>query len=269
MTSSPAAPSARASSSGAAPVDVAATTTAAAGAVGQSPHITKDNIDTFDYFQLFGLVRPAAGATPDIDVAAVRRVYRRLSLRFHPDKDDSDEARHAFEVVHTALETIIDAVKLAAYVKSQAEAAASPSAAGAGHGSEEAVRQRQRAQQAQDEAQLAADQLAQRAQERVAREAAARQAAQEREEAAQRLLAELTGSLHTPFQQMEAELVREWDVDAEMVATKTAEVLKLLRQLAPAEGGDEQAWKAGRGVWGAHVMLHEETTRKRGREASV
>ncbi|CAG9580925.1 DNAJ family-like protein [Leishmania major strain Friedlin] len=233
---------------------------------GQSPHITKENIESFNYFQLFGLATPTASsaaaacggsgggsdaAIPDIDVAAVRRVYRRLSLRFHPDKDDSDEARHAFEVVHTALETIIDPTKLAAYIRTLVEEGGG--ADGSGFPGEE-VRQRQRAHQAHVEAQWAADMLVQRAQERLAKEAAARQAAQEREEAAQRLLSELTSSLNTPFQLMEAELVRDWDVDEEMVAVKTKEVMKVLRHLESADG-----------AWASHLM-HEGASRKRYRE---
>ncbi|AYU82265.1 DNAJ family-like protein [Leishmania infantum JPCM5] len=232
---------------------------------GQSPHITKENIDSFNYFQLFGLATPTAtsaaastggsgggsdAAIPDIDVAAVRRVYRRLSLRFHPDKDDSEEARHAFEVVHTALETIIDPTKLAAYLKTLVEG----SGAGGSRVPGEEARQRQRAHQAHVEAQWAATMLVQRAQERLAKEAAARQAAQEREEATQRLLSELTSSLNTPFQLMEAELVRDWDVDEEMVAIKTKEVTKVLRQLESADG----AW--------ASYLMHEGASRKRNRE---
>ncbi|KAK7195966.1 DNAJ family-like protein [Novymonas esmeraldas] len=236
----------------AAPASAAATAAASSAATpnataAASPHaITTENIDSFDYFHLFGLASPVAAgssssvAMADVDVAEVRRTYRRLSLRFHPDKDSSDAARHAFEVVRTALETIIDPVKLAAYVKSLTDATSAGGAGGiGGSGSAEDARQRQRAQQAQEEAQWAADLLVQRAQERLAREAAARQAAQEREEAAQRLLAELTSTLNTPFRQMEAELVRDWDVDADMVETKTVEVVALLQQLTPA---DDAAW---------------------------
>ncbi|KPI86043.1 DNAJ family-like protein [Leptomonas seymouri] len=216
-----------------------ATTAAAAGSSGGgssgsvSLHITKDNIESVDYFQLFGLSVPINGAgTDDIDISTVRRVYRRLSLRFHPDKDSSDEARHAFEVLHTALETVIDPTKRADYIRSLSDADDAQRREGAA--SDDDVRQRQRTQQAQEEAQWAADLLAQREQQRRAREAAVRQAAQEREEAAQRLLAELTSELNTPFQQMEAELVRDWDVDEEMVDMKMKDVWKLLRQLAPA-----------------------------------
>ncbi|KAG5469554.1 hypothetical protein LSCM1_02777 [Leishmania martiniquensis] len=235
----------------------------------QSPHITKENIDAFNFFQIFGLPTPTASSPaasagsrrggsgdviPVIDVAAVRRVYRRLSLRFHPDKDNSDEARHAFEVVRTALETVIDSTKLAAYIKTLVEVSSdTPTSAVA----DEEARQRQRAQQAQDEAQWAADILVQRAQERLAKEAAERQAAQEREEAAQRLLSELTSSLNTPFQLMEAELVREWDVDEEMLAMKTEEVRKLLRQLASTDS-----------MWTSHVM-HDGASRKRDREGTT
>ncbi|GET92027.1 Dnaj family-like protein [Leishmania tarentolae] len=233
---------------------------------GQSSHITKENIDSFNYFQLFGIPTPMASSAvaatgssgsgndtfiPEIDVAAVRRVYRRLSLRFHPDKDDSDEARHAFQVVRTALETIIDPTKLSGYMKTLVEEGSGADNSGVPG---EEKRQRQRAHQAHVEAQLAADMLVQRAQERLAKEAAARQAAQEREEAAQRLLSELTSSLNTPFQLMEAGLVRDWDVDEEMVAMKTKEVMKVLRQL---ESSDS--------AWTSHLMC-EGASRKRYRE---
>jgi curved DNA-binding protein CbpA len=211
------------------------TVTAAAGGGGSSSHITKHNINSFDYFQLFGLTLPVDGVgAVDIDIAAVRRVYRRLSLRFHPDKDDSDEARYAFGVVHTALETVMDPVKRAAYIQERRAEAEGVGGSSKGCADEDA-RQRQRTQQAQEEAQWAAEVLNQREQQRRAKEAAALQAAQEREEAAQRVLSELTSTLNTPFQQMEAELVRDWDVDEEMVEMKMNDVINLLRLLAPAE----------------------------------
>lgn len=222
--------------------------TAATASASSSLHITKHNIDSFDYFQLFNLTLPASAATAaaaaeDIDMPTVRRIYRRFSLRFHPDKDDSAEARHAFEVVHSALETIIDPVKRAAYLQRISEK--NDSGAGAAVTFDEDQRQRQRTQQAQEEALWAADQLNQREQQRLAKEAAARQAAQEREEAAQRLLSELTSSLNTPFQQMEAELVRDWDVDDEMMQMKLAEVTRLLQQLAPSRRSDGDVERHG------------------------
>ncbi|KAG5495245.1 hypothetical protein JKF63_02300 [Porcisia hertigi] len=238
-------------------------------AICQSSHITKENIGSFNYFELFGLVAPAAYSVvgspgkgcdaddvtiPEVDVAAVRRIYRRLSLRFHPDKDDSDEARHAFEVVHTALETIIDSTKLSAYIKTLAKAVGGAGSSGV---PDEEARQRQRAQQEHDKADWAADMLVQRAQERLAKEAALRKAAQEREEAAQQLLSELTSSLNTPFQLMEAELVRDWDVDEEMVAMKTKEVMKLLDQLEPADS----AWTS--------YSVGQGESRKRNRDDAV
>ncbi|KPA84346.1 DNAJ family-like protein [Leptomonas pyrrhocoris] len=258
-------------SSGTTNGDATAATTGSSGSHSDSngsasPHITKENIDSFNYFQLFGLTLPvdsaSSSAADDVDVATIRRVYRRLSLRFHPDKDDSAEARHAFEVVHTALETVIDAAKRAVYLNDLSDADGKQKRSS--KTTDEDARQRQRTQQAQEEAQWAADLLAQREQQRRAKEAAARQAAQEREEAAQRLLSELTSTLHTPFQQMEAELVRDWDVDEEIVAMKTKEVMKLLRQLAPAGHASDSEESAD----GDAAEVNAGSSRKRGRETA-
>ena len=59
-----------------------------------------------DYYQVLGLERNAA---PD----AVKRAYRRLALKFHPDnyKGDKDEAERKFKDLAEAYEVLSDPVK--------------------------------------------------------------------------------------------------------------------------------------------------------------
>lgn len=212
-------------------------TASATSSAASPPRITKETIDEFNYFVLFGLVEKDSSSV-DVDAAALRRVYRRLSLCFHPDKDNSPEARHAFEVVRTALETLIDPQKREAYQKSLR---------GGGSRSEDgeaAEQQKRRAQQAQEDAQLAADLLLQREYETAAKEAAARLARQEREEASRRMISELTSSLDTPLKQLEEELVRDWDIDAATLAMKEGEVARLLQKLAAAHPEEHSAASA-------------------------
>ena len=46
------------------------------------------------------------GLAPDADAAALRRAYRRLALRLHPDKADHPEARDAFAAMQLAFRSM-------------------------------------------------------------------------------------------------------------------------------------------------------------------
>ncbi|EPY35801.1 DNAJ family-like protein [Strigomonas culicis] len=207
-----------------------------------APHITKENISTFTYYQLFQLAAPTAvaeGAEADEafaarDVPHVRKAYRRLSLRFHPDKDDSEAARVAFAVLQKALETLLDPAQRVAYTTELL-----------GLTTAGTVRQQREERQAEEDARWAAHILEQKEHQQRAAHAARQQAAEAQERAAARMQAELTAALHTPLRQLERELVDDWDVDAELLGVRQREVERLLRKLAAQQQKETDSFRRG------------------------
>ncbi|PWN35393.1 DnaJ-domain-containing protein [Meira miltonrushii] len=69
--------------------------------------MTKDGIDVQDYYGLLELPEPnTATSTSD----EIRKAYRRLALRFHPDKnpDDVEAANERFRLIQAAYEVLSD-----------------------------------------------------------------------------------------------------------------------------------------------------------------
>lgn len=69
--------------------------------------MTKDGIDVQDYYGLLELPEPnTATSTSD----EIRKAYRRLALRFHPDKnpDDVESANERFRLIQAAYEVLSD-----------------------------------------------------------------------------------------------------------------------------------------------------------------
>ncbi|CCW69330.1 unnamed protein product [Phytomonas sp. Hart1] len=196
--------------------------------------ITKDTIQSLNYYEIFHLPSPVSTSSTSsssstsgifIDAQALQRAYRRYSLLFHPDKDPSPEAREAFERVKIALDTLIDSEKRSAYDASLRKAE-EPTAGGAN-----SVEELHRKRQAEKDAKWAEFILKQKENQRAASEDAKRRDIVEREETMQRIHAELTSSLETPFKQMEREVVSDWDVDAELLQMKLQDVEKLLQEI--------------------------------------
>ncbi|MFN3962358.1 MAG: DnaJ domain-containing protein, partial [Fimbriimonadaceae bacterium] len=61
-----------------------------------------------DHYEVLGIDREA-------DDAAVRQAYRRLARTYHPDVNDSPEARAQFEAVQSAYETLSEPLRRQAY----------------------------------------------------------------------------------------------------------------------------------------------------------
>ncbi|MCO5613759.1 hypothetical protein L7F22_068037 [Adiantum nelumboides] len=77
------------------------------GTSGSNRPMTKDGIDVQDYYGLLELPEPnTATSTSD----EIRKAYRRLALRFHPDKnpDDVEAANERFRLIQAAYEVLSD-----------------------------------------------------------------------------------------------------------------------------------------------------------------
>jgi len=61
-----------------------------------------------DYYQVLGLSR-------DCEEVAIKNAYRRLAVKFHPDKNKEQGAKEAFNKISTAYSTLIDRDKRADY----------------------------------------------------------------------------------------------------------------------------------------------------------
>lgn len=55
------------------------------------------------------------GLAPEADQHQIKRAFRRMALRHHPDRDPGPRAAETFRAVHQAYETLIDPARRAAY----------------------------------------------------------------------------------------------------------------------------------------------------------
>ncbi|CAD2221448.1 DNAJ family-like protein [Angomonas deanei] len=221
-----------------------------------SVHITVENIQQFNFYQLFNLpCQKELVDTLSIDRDAVQKVYRRLSLRFHPDKDDSEAAKVAFAYVQAARDTILDETKRLQYNKEVLFPVD-------GVNSEAHMERQKRAER---EAKMAESVLQQREQFNLEKTRRQREE-KEREEASRELLErELTSSLKTPFRLLEKELILDWNIDADLLEMKFAEVRKLLQQLAPNDSHHKMGFLDALGKHERAPSLTEDIREKRTR----
>jgi DnaJ-class molecular chaperone len=64
-----------------------------------------------DYFELLGVTRTST--TTDI-----KKSYRKLANQYHPDRNDTVEAKEKFQLIQKAYEIIVDPKKRSLYIKS-------------------------------------------------------------------------------------------------------------------------------------------------------
>ena len=63
-----------------------------------------------DYFEQLGVSR--ASSTIDI-----KKAYRKLANKYHPDRNDSGEAKETFQLIQQAYDVIADPKKRSLYLK--------------------------------------------------------------------------------------------------------------------------------------------------------
>lgn len=79
-----------------------------------------------DYYQLLGVAR-------DADAATIKKAYRRLAMKYHPDRNPGEEAEEKFKEIQGAYAVLSNAEKRAAYDRF-GEAGVSGAAGGPGAG---------------------------------------------------------------------------------------------------------------------------------------
>jgi curved DNA-binding protein CbpA len=63
-----------------------------------------------DYFELLGVSR----ASTTIDI---KKAYRKLANKYHPDRNESDKATETFQLIQEAYDVISDPQKRSVYLK--------------------------------------------------------------------------------------------------------------------------------------------------------
>ena len=61
-----------------------------------------------DYYQLLGVAR-------DADAATIKKAYRRLAMKYHPDRNSGEEAEEKFKEIQGAYAILSNSEKRAAY----------------------------------------------------------------------------------------------------------------------------------------------------------
>jgi curved DNA-binding protein CbpA len=201
------------------------------------PVVTKETYANLNYYELLGVENPTA----PIDEAAIGRIFRRLAIKFHSDRDGSAEARLVFDKLTTAMETLLDSAKRFEYDKSlkTSGVTAAPQrddVQRAAQAAEEALRRREHeAKNAPTKADLARAQ-----QEKIAA-----------------LHSALLAELYAPFDLLEQEQLENWEMDFDDLAAKERQVMELFATSQPESSG---------GVLGGSDASEKESKKKKGKD---
>ena len=173
--------------------------------------LSKENFEALTLYEVLGLKRGAA-----VDAGEVKRRYRRLSLRFHPDKDPSPEARRCFEKVKLAEQTLSDPLLRKKYDDDLVASTAGPSKSAADV----------------ESLNRAAENLKRSMKEDTEKRASAERRMEQQRQAQDAMRKELEEE--TPAEAIEKDLISHWDVDPLLLRMKELEVLQLLARLGGA-----------------------------------
>ena len=185
------------------------------------PPVTKASYLSLSLYAILGVEDELA----PIDAQALQKKYRRLSVVFHPDKDASAEARNVFERVKLALDTLTNEQLRAQYDESRRVATSTAAS--------------------KDSAARAATDVARRETEQAELRRRQREDAAEKDAAAQAMHQELMGRLkRCPLRAAEEEMLEDWDVDEELLASKQQQVERVLQELEQVS----KRWRNGEAV---------------------
>jgi outer membrane translocation and assembly module TamA len=196
----------------------------------KNPVVDKTNVHSLNFFQLFGLdatvVAETGGQLDPPTAALVKKSFRRLSLKFHPDKDPSPDARAAFERLKEAADTITNAERCRGYVATFAKAAA----------------KRESVQHHVDKTEHFRANLRRREEEERQKDALKREAEEETRRtrgeggvgsrlAQAEAVAALRRLMMSSWRQIEVDMVGDWEVGPEELAAKERDVLRMIASL--------------------------------------
>jgi hypothetical protein len=192
--------------------------------------VDAQSVHRMNFLEIFGLEAEAIIAAGHLDAAGaaqVKRTYRRLSLRFHPDKDPTPAAREAFERLKLAADTLTNADACREYVQTFRKAAAEQAVSAnrfsdaERHASE--LRRRQELYRFEQDQQRAAEEKLWATRGEGGDGSRVTQAED---------VAAMWWSMMSSLRQIELDMVADWEVGAEELAAKERDVKRMLAKAA-------------------------------------
>uniref|UniRef100_A0A7S1M484 J domain-containing protein n=1 Tax=Neobodo designis TaxID=312471 RepID=A0A7S1M484_NEODS len=192
--------------------------------------VDKTTVHDLTFFAIFGIdandVVENGGQLDPPTAAHVKKAFRRLSLKFHPDKDPSPEAREAFERVKEAADTLTNADRCRTYAATFRKAAAEQAQANAHADRTERYAADLRRRQ-EEHRQAAAERRREEAELRRTRGEGGAGSRLAQAEA----VAALRRSMMSSWRQIEADMVADWEVGPDELAVKERDVARMLEAL--------------------------------------
>ena len=205
-----------------------------------STQLTKELVPSLTYFQILGLCPVDRPPTPEFlaTVAAtlgsedtqhaMRKAYRKWSIKFHPDKDPSAEARAAFERLKESLDVLSNPTEAVAYIGTFTVSVAKAQSVAARYDKADSMDLEMKRR----EAAMAARQ----SEEMSHLVTAYRDAAQGVGGSAATALASWRRMSMTSLEQLYLDASEAWEVDVDILRMKELELLKLFGEVSATFG---------------------------------